>query len=71
MSLKNDSPPSTDGLSLQASSINKHSDMQPCSPQISSTAVQSPQMFSPSPVDSLPVQRHKPCYGWLSSDDED
>jgi hypothetical protein len=25
MSLKNDSPPSTDGLSLQASSINKHS----------------------------------------------
>ena len=46
-------------------------EMQSCSPQISSTGVQSPHLFSPSPVDSLPPQRRKPCYGWLSSDDED
>ncbi|CAK7325838.1 unnamed protein product [Dovyalis caffra] len=44
---------------------------QSCSPQISSTGVQSPQLFSPLQVDSLPPQRRKPCYGWLSSDDED
>ncbi|XP_061974538.1 uncharacterized protein LOC133696377 isoform X1 [Populus nigra] len=46
-------------------------EIQSCSPQISSTGVQSPHLFSPSPVDSLPRQRRKPCYGWLSSDDED
>lgn len=46
-------------------------EIQSRSPQISSTGVQSPHLFSPSPVDSLPLQRRKPCYGWLSSDDED
>lgn len=46
-------------------------EIQSRSPQISSTEVQSPHLLSPSPVDSLPLQRRKPCYGWLSSDDED
>ncbi|EEF35512.1 uncharacterized protein LOC8270455 [Ricinus communis] len=36
-----------------------------------SAGVSSPQLFSPPPVESRPAQRRKPCYGWLSSDDEE
>ena len=39
--------------------------------QKSSEGVRSPVLFLPPTVDSLPPRRHKPCYGWLSSDDEE
>ncbi|XP_021664984.2 uncharacterized protein LOC110653580 isoform X2 [Hevea brasiliensis] len=36
-----------------------------------SAGVSSPQLFSPPPVESLLAQEGKPCYGWLSDDDEE
>lgn len=41
------------------------------SSKISSEGVHFPQSCSPSRVDCLPLRRRKPCYGWLSSDDEE
>jgi hypothetical protein len=29
-----------------------------------------PDIHSPQPADSLPTQRRRPCYGWISSDNE-
>ncbi|XP_021617613.2 uncharacterized protein LOC110618707 isoform X2 [Manihot esculenta] len=36
-----------------------------------SAGVCSPQLFSPPPVKSPQAQSSKPCYGWLSEDDDD